>query len=163
MSDSFCEVRVASRTRSLDQRSAIGFVVSMTVLPLRLAMPSHSQRGLGRCPLGRHDDNLTELAASSNEPIFSFPFGLDFSSSRLLAVFVPIVTWWPVLDEAVGEHYPTVPDPSSPTLVIMKDSRGRVEAVIVPEIVPAAPPRNGGAAQAPRACPHGSLERRALR
>ena len=84
MSDSFCEVKYC-KTPFTGGASAIGFVVSMTVLPLRLAMPAAFSAASAAVPLVARTTISPNFAASSNEPIFAFPFVLDFSSSRLLA------------------------------------------------------------------------------
>ena len=70
----------------------MGFVVSITVLPVRLSRPAAFSAASAADPFVARTTISPNFAASSNEPTFAFPFVLDFSSSRLLAVFVPIVT-----------------------------------------------------------------------
>jgi hypothetical protein len=80
------------RTPIAGGASAIGFVVSMTVLPVRLAMPAAFTAASAAVPLVARTTISPNVAAPSNEPTFAFPFVLDVKSSRLLGVFVPIVT-----------------------------------------------------------------------
>ena len=55
-------------------------------------MPAAFSAASAAVPLVATTTISPNFAASSNEPIFTFPFVLDLSSSRLLAVLVPIVT-----------------------------------------------------------------------
>ena len=55
-------------------------------------MPAAFSAASAAVPLVARTTISPNVAASSNEPIFAFPFVLDFSSSRLPGVLVPIVT-----------------------------------------------------------------------